>query len=54
MIERDEDGQLQEPWEEVDFQLLEILEEISTDRINPDKTLAAYMADIKELLEGEL
>lgn len=54
MVQRDSRGQLAEPWTDEDFELLFILEEVAMDpelTDNPSKTLAAYMADIRELFE---
>jgi len=47
---RDQFGQQIGEWSDQDYDLLSILEEVSSSDINPDKTLAAYMVDIKELL----
>lgn len=49
-IKRDKFGQAAGEWSDADYDLLAILEEISSPDVNPDKSLAAYMADIKELL----
>jgi len=48
-VKRDRFGQYDGEWTEREYALLAILEEVvSTD--NKEKTLAAYMADIIELL----
>lgn len=52
MRKRDEFGQEKGEMSEADIDVLTILEEISTDpdkTDNPDKSLSAYMADIKEI-----
>lgn len=49
MSKRDEFGQPIGEWTERDYDLLTILEEVASVDVDPDKTLAAYMADINEL-----
>lgn len=48
-VVRDKFGQLDE-FTELDYEVLEVLEEISSPEVNPDKTLSAYMADIYDLI----
>lgn len=48
---RDQFGQSTDPWTERDYALLAILEDIASPDTDPDKTLAAYMADINELFD---
>lgn len=47
---RDKFGQPKGEWSRRDLDILAILEEVASPAINPDKSLAAYMADIKDLL----
>ena len=49
-VKRDQFGQYDGEWTEREYALLEILEEVASPAINENKTLAAYMADIIELL----
>lgn len=49
-IERDGYGQEVGDMTEFDYLLLEILTEVASPDTNPDRSLAAYAADIKELL----
>ena len=53
VVKRDEFGQLAEPWTTRDFYRLEILEEIASPHEHEEKSLAAYMADIYEVLSYE-
>lgn len=50
MVERDNYDQLVGPWTDQDYELLAILEEVSSGE-NIERPLAAYMADIKEVFE---
>jgi hypothetical protein len=53
MIKRDKWGQQVGEWTDADYRILSILEEISMDpdrTTTPDKTLAAYLADIKDII----
>ena len=49
MKTRDEYGQEPGPMAQVDLDALAVLEEISSPDINPDKSLSAYLVDLKEI-----
>lgn len=55
IVERDEFGQLAGDWTDVDLDVLAILEEVASPDEpdgNPEKTLAAYLADIYDAIGG--
>lgn len=48
-VVRDEFGQPDGDWSDFDLDLLAILEEVASTDVDPFRSLAAYMADIKDL-----
>lgn len=48
-VARDEFGQPVGEWSDFDLDLLAILEEVASTDVDPFRSLAAYMADIKDL-----
>lgn len=49
-MKRDKFGQPEGEWTEKQLKILVILEEVSTESMNPDKSLMAYVVDIEEVI----
>ena len=52
-VSRDEFDQFDGEWTDREYRLLHLLEEIVTPGEQEDRTLAAYLADIIDIMESE-